>query len=153
MLKSTTKLLVFILLCVIGISSKAQVVSGLKAPSPGEMGKFTEWQSVDVKFDDGTSAKIEYRIALAMRKGIACHYDLEVKNNSDQKVKVRLKSNYYDKFVKSYFGEEIKETLKPGKGITGRLIAQGCKKDKGSKAEDYDLCTSCDFSASIFVEK
>lgn len=153
MLKSAFKFLMFIVIFIVSISAKAQVVSGVKPPATGEMGKFTEWQSAEVKFEDGTSAKIEYRIALATRKGIACHYDFEVKNSSDQKIKVRLKSSYYDKLVKGNFGDEIKETLKPGKGVTGRLVAQGCKKDKGSKAEDYELCLACEFGASIYVEK
>lgn len=115
--------------------------------------EFSEWKKEEFKFEDGTSATIEYRFALATRKGIACHYDLEVKNASEMKVNVRLKSNYYDKFVKSYFGEEIKESLKPGKSIVGRLIAQGCKKDKGSDLDDFAACMACDFTATISVTK
>jgi hypothetical protein len=69
------------------------------------------------------------------------------------KVNVKLKSNYYDQFVKGYFGEEIKESLKPGKSIVGRLIAQGCKKDKGSDLDDFAACMACDFTATISVSK
>jgi len=133
--------------------SYAQVVSNLKPPVEGKIGEFTEWVKADVTFDDNTSAVIEYRIALISRKGIACHYNVEVKNNSELKLKIRLKSSYYDKLVKGNYGDEIKETLKPGKSLSGRMIAQGCKKEKGSEADDYGHCMACEFGVSIFVSK
>ncbi len=144
-------LLCFVLLTV--LFAQAQVATGIKASPEGKMGEFSEWKKVDVSFDDGGKATIEYRIALATRKGIGCHYDLEVKNTSDITLTVRMKSSYYDKLVKSQFGEEIKEKLKAGKSVVGRLIAQGCKKEKGSNADDYASCIACDFEASIYVSK
>lgn len=125
-------------------------------PSDGgisKIGEFSEWKKVDVSFDDNSTASIEYRFALATRKGIACHYDIEVKNTSATKLDIRLNSNYYDKFVKGNFGDEIKETLKPGKSVVARLVAQGCKKDKGSDADDYTACLACDFFTDLFVTK
>jgi hypothetical protein len=131
----------------------AQIVSGLKPPADGKMEAFTEWVKSDVTFDDNTTAVVEYRIALVNRKGIACHYNVEVKNNSDLKLKIRLKSSYYDKLVKGNYGDEIKETLKPGKTLAGRMIAQGCKKEKGTETDDYGHCMACDFGVSIYVSK
>jgi hypothetical protein len=133
--------------------SHAQVVSDIKPSAEGKMGEFSEWIKTEASFDDGTKVPIEYRIRLATRKGIGCHYDLEVVNKSDTKIDVRLKASYYDKLVKSNFGDEIKETLKPGKGVVGRLVAQGCKKDKGSDLDDYASCLACEFGASIYVSK
>lgn len=132
---------------------KAQVVSGLKPPADGKMEQFTEWTKADVTFEDNTTATIEYRVALVARKGIGCHYALEVRNTSNEKLKVRMKSNYYDKLVKSHFGDEIEETLKPGKEVAGKFVGQGCKKEKGVEMEDFELCISCDLTLSIFVTK
>jgi hypothetical protein len=142
-----------IVLVFVAVISRAQVVSDIKPSAEGKMGEFTAWTPIEVSFDDGTKAPIEYRIRLATRKGIGCHYDLEVVNKSDIKLNVRLKSSYYDKLVKSNFGDEIKETLKPGKGVVGRLVAQGCKKDKGSDLDDYASCLACEFGASIYISK
>ena len=118
-----------------------------------KMEEFTGWRSEIVKFKDGTTATIDYRFALAARKGIACHYDVEVKNTSEVKLTVVVSSTYYDKLVKRSFNEIKEESLKPGKSAVSRLIAQGCKKDKGSDLDDFATCMACDFAASIFVTK
>jgi hypothetical protein len=136
-------------LTIMGIT--AQVVSNLKPSADGKMGEFSEWTKADVILEDKTTASIEYRIALVAKKGIGCHYALEVKNTSDVKINVRMKSNYYDKLVKSYFGDEIKESLKPGKSVEGKFVGQGCKKEKGVEKEDYEQCLDCDLTMSIFV--
>jgi len=134
-------------------NGNAQVVSGLRPAADGKLEEFTPWQKTTVSFDDNTTAEIEYRIALVKKKGIACHYNVEVKNNSTLKINIRIKSSYYDKLVKGQYGEEIKETLKPGKAVVGRLVAQGCKKEKGAETDDYGTCMACDFGVSIFVSK
>jgi hypothetical protein len=133
--------------------TSAQVVSGVRPSQDGKLGEFTEWQQAVAVFDDQSTANIEYRIALAARKGIGCHYDVEIKNLSDTKITIRLKSSYYDKLVKGQFGDEIKESLKPGKSVVGRFVAQGCKKEKDAPKDDYQNCISCDFGVSIFVSK
>lgn len=62
----------------------AQVVTGLRVPENSQMGQYTEWQTAEISFDDGTTSSIDYRMAMVTRKGVACHYDVEVKNNSDR---------------------------------------------------------------------
>lgn len=136
-------------LAIMGLT--AQVVSNLKPPANGTMGEFSEWTKLDVNIDGNSTASIEYRIALLAKKGLGCHYALEVKNNSDIKLNVRMKSNYYDKLVKSHFGDEIKESIKPGKTVQGKFIGQGCKKDKGVEKDEYEQCIDCDLTMSIFV--
>lgn len=131
----------------------AQIVSGLRPDEDGKIGEFSEWKSVEATFDDGSKATIEYRIALVARKGIGCHYDLEVKNTSTDKLDIKIKSSYYDKLVKGNFGEEIKESLKAGKSVVARLIAQGCRGEKGADLSDFEACMACDFEASISVFK
>ncbi|MGL2963341.1 hypothetical protein ACSVH2_05930 [Flavobacterium sp. RSB2_4_14] len=135
------------------MSINAQVVSELKPSIDGKMGEFTEWKTSSVNFDDGTSATFDYRIALADRKGIGCHYELEVKNTSALKLEFKMKSSYFDKLVKSQFGDEIKETLKPEKSVLAKFIAQGCKKEKGVEKDDYGHCMACDFGINIYVTK
>ncbi|HQU99955.1 MAG: hypothetical protein JNK61_08820 [Bacteroidia bacterium] len=125
----------------------------MKPPADGKMETFTEWKKSEVSFDDNTNATIEYRIALVAKKGLGCHYELEVKNTSDQKLNIKMKSNYYDKLVKSHFGDEIKETLKPGKTVSGRFVGQGCKKEIGVAKTDYEHCIACDLTLSIYVTK
>lgn len=138
---------------ILSLQSYAQAVQGLRAQADGKMGEFTEWVSKDVGFDDGTSATFEYRIALMDRKGIGCHYEVEIKNTSSIKLSFKLDSNYYDKLVKSHFGDVIKESLKPGKSFSGKFVAQGCKKEKGIERDDYGNCIACDFFVDISVSK
>jgi len=147
------KNLLALMLFVVGLQSNAQAVKGLRAQADGEMGKFSEWVSKDVGFDDGTSATFDYRIALVSRKGIGCHYEVEIKNTSSIKLTFKLDSNYYDKLVKSHFGDDIKESLKPDKSFLGKFVAQGCKKEKGSEKDDYGNCIACDFFVDISVTK
>lgn len=129
----------------------AQVAVNIKPAENSKMGEFSDWSKVDVSFDDGSSATIEYRVALVARKGVGCHYDLEVKNTSEGKLDIAMKSSYYDKMVKKHFGDKISETVKPGKSVVGRFIAQGCKKDKGVELDDVAACLACDFGLNIHV--
>ena len=130
----------------------AQVVRDLRIPKEGKLGDFTAWESKTVEFKDGSTAVIEYRIGLAKKVALGCHYDVEVKNNSQMKLDIELKSHYYDKLVKGNFGDKIKGSLKPEKSLTARFIAQGCKKEKG-ETDDYAACAACDFYVEIFVNK
>lgn len=130
-----------------------QVVSGIRPPESGKVGEFTAWEKVNVVFDDNTTATIEYRIALVKRKGIACHYILEVNNTSNIKLNIKAKSSYYDKLVKGQYGDEFKNTVKPGKISQAYIIAQGCKKEKDVERDDYGHCYACDFGVSLYVSK
>jgi hypothetical protein len=150
-IKSVFFLLAFCILPTAAL--KAQVAYGIKPYETGKMGEFTAWTKVDVVFDDNSTATIEYRIAIIKRKGIACHYTVEVKNTSSIKLDIKVKSSYYDKFVKGQFGDEFKNTVKPGKVAEAYVIAQGCKKEKGVEKDDYGHCMACDFGVSIFVSK
>ncbi|MBP6722035.1 MAG: hypothetical protein KA239_06925 [Bacteroidia bacterium] len=146
-------LFLMIAFCITFLSVNAQVVSDLKPDAGGKMGEFTEWKKADVDFGDNTNAVIEYRIALDSKRALACNYVVEVKNTSDMKLQIRLKSNYYDKLVKGYFGDEVKGTAKPGKTVVGKFIGQGCKNNKGEDFEGYALCINCGLTVSIFVSK
>jgi hypothetical protein len=146
-------LITFLSLFLIAFLAEAQVASNIRPEASGKMGEYGEWKNVDISFDDGSSATIEYRVRLANRKGIGCHYDLEVKNTSAEKLTVRATSSYYDKLVKSNFGDEAKEGLKAGKSVEIRFIAQGCKKDKGSDLDDFGVCMACEFGIDIHVSK
>lgn len=137
----------------VAFTSKAQLVSNVKPAEDGKMEEYGEWKTAEASWDDGTKATIEYRVRLATRKGIGCHYDLEVKNTSSIKLEVKAKSSYYDKLVKSNFGDEAKENLKPGKSVAIRFIGQGCKKEKGVEKDDYGHCMACDFGIDIYVYK
>jgi hypothetical protein len=145
----TLKQFAFFSILFVTFQVNAQVVSNLKPSVDGKINEFSEWKS----FNDGSSISFDYRIALVSRKGIACHYDVEVKNTSSSKLEFKLKSSYYDKFVKGNYGDEIKETLKPDKSVSARFIAQGCKKEKGVEKDDFGHCMACDFGVNIFVEK
>ncbi|HNQ12393.1 MAG TPA: hypothetical protein PKH65_00410 [Bacteroidia bacterium] len=120
-------------------------------PSSKSMGEFTEWTKMELVLEDGSKGEIEYRIALANRKGIACHYQVEVKNNTSAKLKLTFDSNYYDKLVKSHFGEKKQGTVKPGAIMEATLIAQGCKKEKGKELSDFENCMACDFFVDLYA--
>lgn len=148
-MKKTISILVFVL--AVASFAEGQVVSDIRPAAGGKIGEYGEWQKVDVLFDGEPSATIEYRVRLATRKGIGCHYDLEIKNTSNEKLNIKATSSYYDKLVKGNFGDEAKESLKAGKSVEIRFIAQGCKKDKGSDAEDFEVCMACEFGMNIHV--
>ena len=131
----------------------AQVVTELRPAKGANMGDYTEWASEEVSFDDGTKANFEYRLALVKRQGIACHFEVEIKNNSDIKLDFKIKSDYYDKLVKGEFSEETKESLKGGKSGVFKTLIQGCKKEKGVDLSDYDTCMACEYGISIYVYK
>lgn len=147
------KKLIAIVLLFFAINSYAQTVSGITANKEGNFGEYSAWTKKEVKFDDGTSMNFEYRIALLKRVGIGCHYMLEVKNNGDKKYEFEVKSHYYDKFVKSNFGDKGKEKIKPGATEGFRFVAQGCKKEKDVDRTDYQHCTACDMTVDITVFK
>jgi hypothetical protein len=128
-----------------------QAVTQLRPAEKANLGDYTEWASVDVAFKDGSTATIEYRLALVDRKGIACHFDVEVKNNSTQKLDIVVKSDYYDQLVKGEFSEAAKGSIKPDKSAVISTLIQGCKKDKSKDLSDYETCMACDFGLSIFV--
>ena len=151
--KMMKKALLFAAMSLLFTRLEAQIISNITAPEMGEMGQYSEWKKAGVSFEDNTTAEIEYRVALVDKKGIGCHYSLEVKNLSDIKLKIRMKSNYYDKLVKGYYGDEIEESLKPGKTVQGRFVGQGCKKEKGVEQEDYEQCMACGLSLLIEVTK
>jgi len=126
--------------------------TGILTNEIGELEKFTEWKKVTV-VENSQEYSYEYRIALVKRKGIGCHYTIEVKNTSAVKIKVNINTNYYDKLVKGYFGEEVDAKIKPSATEAFLIIAQGCKADKDKKdMSDYELCSACDFSYLIKTE-
>lgn len=140
-------------LVLILFTANAQVASEIKIPENGVMNQFSDWKTQEVSFDDGIKLTIEYRVALIKQKAFACTYSLEVKNNSDIKLKVRVKNQYFDGIVKRTFSEEAKETIKPGKTTAFTTIAQGCKKEKGEEQTPYQRCFACGCSFSIYVSK
>jgi hypothetical protein len=146
--------------------SQAQVAENVKASPGKKMGEFSDWTPVEFsletnkpimpgeKVDDKSKATIEYRIALADRKGIGCHYDVEIKNTSNITLSVAAEILYFDKLVKRNMSDARGEDkLKAGKSVVLRLIAQGCKKDKGSDLDDYASCLACEFNATIVAGK
>lgn len=135
------------------LKTSAQTVSGITANKEGSFGEFSAWTKQEVKFDDGSNMNFEYRIALIKRVGIGCHYQIEIRNNGDKKYVFEVKSHYYDKFVKSRFGDKGKEKIKPGAIQNFHFVAQGCKKDKDVERTDYQHCTACDMTVDITVLK
>jgi hypothetical protein len=154
--------LILLMTCFI---AQAQVAENIKASSSKKMGEFSDWTSVVFSLetnkpiapgeaiDDKSKATLEYRIALVARKGIGCHYDIEIKNTSSTTLDVAAEILYFDKLVKRNMSDAKGEKLKAGKSVVLRLIAQGCKKDKGSDLDDYASCLACEFSATIVAGK
>ena len=152
-MKHPSKQLFVILLIFSFQFSFSQTVSNIKADPNLKMGEFTNWIQETAKFDDNSQCTFEYRIALVKRVGIGCHYELEVKNTSDKAYEFKIASHYYDKLVKSYFGDKSKEKIKPGKITNIHFVAQGCKKEKGIERTDYEHCLACDCTVDITVNK
>ncbi len=149
----TIKTFLLLLFCVMATYVNAQNISDIKPNKNGKMGEFTEWAPLDVKGADGSTATIEYRLALVGRTGIACNYVIEVKNLSKDKVEVIAIAKYYDKLVKGNYRIEKKMNVKPGKTASQKFITQGCKKDKGVEADDYGHCMNCEFSVALIATK
>jgi hypothetical protein len=132
----------------------AQQESGILPPSGAKFETYTDWKKVTVSFDGGGTATYEYRIALMKRKSLACNYDLQIKNTSTEKLKFKVNTHYYDRLVKSNFGDKFDEKIKPGATTSFIILTQGCKEDKDKKnQEDYERCMSCGLSYEIQVIK
>jgi hypothetical protein len=122
---------------------------GILPPADSKEGVFTEWKKVEFSTSSGTGS-YEYRIAFDNRKALACYYTIEVKNTCSEKINVNVKTHYYDKLVKSNFGDELKATIKPGKITAYDVITQGAKADKEKKDQpDIERCLGCDFSYTV----
>jgi hypothetical protein len=150
-MKKYVMLLCFSVLATLTVNG--QLVTNIKPAADGKIEEYGEWKKAEATWEDGTTATVEFRVRLATRKGIGCHYDLEVKNTSSIKLEVKAKSSYYDKLVKSQFGDEAKENLKPGKSVAIRFVGQGCKKEKGVEKDDFGHCMACDFGIDLYVYK
>lgn len=131
------------------LSSTAQVTEdGILPSREAEEGTFTEWKKVE-----SGDISFEYRIAFEKRKVLACYYTIEIKNNTEKKLDVRVKSHYFDKLVKQRFGDEYKAVIKPGKVAGYDVLTQGAKGDKEKKDQpDVERCLDCDFSYTITAE-
>lgn len=132
----------------------AQEEQGVLPPANASFETYTDWKKVSVTFEKGGEATYEYRIALIKRKGLACNYDLQIKNTSDSKLEFKVKTHYFDRLVKDNFGDKYDEKIKPGATVSFIILTQGCKADKDKKdQEDYERCMSCGLSYEIRVFK
>lgn len=152
LLQKTVMLAAFILM---GTSIlRAQDETGILPPADGKFETFTEWKKVTVTFEGGGEATYEYRIALVKRKALACTYELQIKNTSSTKLKFKVNTHYFDRLVKSNFGDKFDENIKPGATTSFIILTQGCKADKDKKdQEDYERCMSCGMTYEIKVIK
>lgn len=120
-----------------------------------EVGKpedtFTEWQKITATMKDGSTVTYEYRIAFGGKSALACNYEIEVKNTSAMALSFAIDFHYYDKLVKGNFGGLIGDKVKPGKVFSGKMVQQGCKKEKGVEKSDLEHCLACDFYYYISV--
>lgn len=131
------------------LKSFAQTEVGTLPSRAAKDGEFTEWKKVE--FNNGSETlTYEYRIAFVKRKALACYYTIEVRNTSSKKITVKVNTHYFDKLVKSNFGDEYKATMKPGKVAGYDVITQGARGDKEKKDQpDVERCLDCDFSYSL----
>ncbi|MHB1279493.1 MAG: hypothetical protein ACYC1Q_13985 [Bacteroidia bacterium] len=140
----------FFLFC--GLTSRAQV-QGTAVLPVDKTGEFSEWVSASYKTSDGTEIQFEYRLKLAKKTGMACHYEMEVKNNSDKKITAVVIFTYYDQLIKGNVRDEVKIKAKAGATGGAKMIPQGCKKAKDAeKKDDYSVCTACGMSYEIVIE-
>lgn len=149
------KTTLFLALTILALSSTyAQEERGILPPADGTFETYTEWKKVTVSFDSGSEATYEYRIALMKRKGLACNYDLQIKNASSSKLKFKVNTHYFDRLVKGDFGDKYEEKIKAGETVSFIILTQGCKADKDKKDQaDYERCMSCGLSYEIKVYK
>ncbi|MDX5319586.1 MAG: hypothetical protein LPK45_00860 [Bacteroidota bacterium] len=130
---------------------KAQI-NGEALPPEGKVNEFSEWVAATATLGDKSEVQFEYRIKLVKKTGMACHYEIEVKNNSDRKLNFGIAFTYYDQLVKRDMKEAVKGKIKPGATGKLKMIAQGCKKKKDAeKSDDYSVCTACGMTYQIVV--
>jgi hypothetical protein len=147
------KVLLGVFFTLVTLSSFAQISeSGILPAATLKEKEFTEWKKVD--FTIGSeSLSYEYRICFLKRNSLACNYEVQVKNSSAKKLEIKIKSHYYDKLVKGNYGDEYKESIKPGKEQTFGIITQGCKADKEKKDQsDIERCTGCGMTYEIIAD-
>lgn len=145
-----TLLVLLVLLTTSILTVNAQ--ESFKTPGKKEFKEWSEWKKMTYNVSDAVSVELEYRLAMSGRKGIACHYDMEIKNLSDKKIEGQIIWRYYDNLVKSNIKEVKDYKLKPNGTAAVHLIVQGCKK-KDKELEDYDVCLACPCSFDLNVNK
>lgn len=115
-------------------------------------GNWSEWGTITYDADTkNPETKLEYRIMLDSRSGLACNYQIEIKNISEIKMSGNLKVAYHDYLVNAAVGPDIqKYSLKPGQSKVFKVKVQGCTKQGDKNLEDkFKICTNCIMSYEI----
>lgn len=139
---------------ILGIMQMAKSQTILVMPDSNAVkGQFTEWKSVTVTDAKGVELTYEYRVAWMKRTGIACYYNIEIKNTSKVKLKtVKLTYRYHDKLVNADIVDVKKGSAKIGGTAVFKFIQQGCRKDKGAKdVPDNVACSRCPLEIEVTV--
>lgn len=134
----------FALFALVLLATAAQAQLSLKPA--GGFGVWTEWSTITYDADaKNPEAKLDYRIMLAGRSGIACNYEVEIKNTNAFKMSGNLKVAYFDYLVNASVGPDIqKYALAPGKSKVFKVKVQGCTKQGNKDLEDkFQICTNC----------
>jgi hypothetical protein len=130
----------------------AQFMETGMAPAYSDGEQFTEWKKVEFTIDN-QNYSYEYRAGFIKRKALACSYEIQLKNTSSEKLSIKMKTHYYDKLVEGNFGDEYKETVKPGAEVTFIVLTQGCQADKNQKdLPDHERCQACGMTYEIYAE-
>lgn len=139
-------LILFVSLCISSVSAQ------LSSKPAGGFGVWTDWSTITYDADEkNPETTLEYRIMLDGRTGIACNYQIEVKNTSSIKMTGNVKVAYWDYLVNSAIGPDIqKYSLNPGQSKVFKFKVQGCTKQGKKDEEDkFKICTACEMSYDI----
>lgn len=132
--------------------ASASAQDALNKPGPnGKTGEFTPWYPATYTTKDNKVLNLEYRITLKKRTGIGCRYAVEIKNNSDQKVKGVVTFHYTTVWLPTAYNEGESFSVKPGQTAEVEYTLQGCKKQDKS-ADDYKACLDCPFEYYILIK-
>lgn len=133
-------------------AQQAEVV-GILPPATAKAEEYSEWIKQDAINKSGEKiGTYEYRIAFTKRKALACHFDLQIKNTSSEKLKFAVLAEYRDRLVKRQFSDAHSEKVKPGETVSIDILTQGNKANKENKEEDdFTRCMGCDLKYTIVV--
>lgn len=128
------------------------IFSQLSMKPGGAFKEWSAWSTITYDADEkNPEATLDYRIMLDGRTGIACNYQIEIKNTSSIKMSGNLKVAYMDYLVNAIVGPDVqKYSLAPGKSKVFKVKVQGCTKQGNKELEDkYIICTNCLMSYDI----
>lgn len=133
---------IYLFICLFFVACSAVVAQvQVKTGKPLQVTSDDSWETVTFEDDKIGSYSYSYQLHFMKKTGLACHYVLKVKNETQLSIQGNIYLKYYDGLVKRNIREQHPYKLKPNSTTSFKLIVQGCAKKNGQ--EEQEACLDC----------